>query len=102
MRQYPKRSRILFAAMPLMALAVGLTATQAVAGSPRDSGDRLSASKYARVATLHRRHEALRELHDGLRPGPLAASPNFELARFRHEACNLPTSTCPNSERDGQ
>jgi hypothetical protein len=113
MRQYLTPPRTLLAAMSVMVVAVGLTTTEVIAGSPGDSGDRLSASKSAHVAALHRRNVALRVLH----PGPLASSPYGEFTPFAssdpnfvyvpkvgilNEACNLPTSACPNTERDVQ
>jgi hypothetical protein len=118
MRQYLTQPRILLAAMPVMVAAVGLMTTEVFAGSPPDSGKGLLAPKSVHIssvhaAALHRRHLAQRELH----PGPLASSPYGEFtpriiafggARYIYvpkrgildEACNLPTSTCPNEQRD--
>ena len=123
MRQYLTQPRILLTAMPVMVVAVGLTTTEVI-GSPRDSGEGLSAAKSVHVssvhaAALHRRHLAQRELHGGPHPGPRTSSPYGEFTPgtfgysgpnyiyvpkvgILNEACNLPTSACPNDQRDVQ
>jgi len=94
-------------------LALGLLTNGAIAGSSSDHGKAQSARSSIHAVPLHRRHFARRELQ----PGLAAASPYGEFtprtiafggAKYIYapkrgildEACNLPTSACPNEQRD--
>jgi hypothetical protein len=115
MKQYLTWPKSLSAATLATFLALGLLNNGAVAGSSSDDGKAQFARSSIHAVPLHRRHLTQRELHPGLH----ASSPYGEFtprtfayvgARYIHvpkpeildEACNLPTSACPNTQRDGQ
>ena len=98
------------AAAASIAATLGLAATGAVAGSSAHTEKSHETHGTAHPATQHRRHVAHREFMPG--SGAYnAADPNLYrgpgyiyVSRWGilDEACNLPTSTCPNEMRDVQ
>ena len=112
MKQYLRWPKTLSAATLATFLTLGLLSNGAVAGSSSDGGKAQLARSSINAGPFHRRHLAQREL----KPGPRASSPygaftpgtfayagaNVPKREMLDQACNLPTSACPNSQRDGQ
>jgi hypothetical protein len=101
---------MIIAAAASIAATPGLAATGAVAGSSAQiEKDHLTRGT-AHPATQHRRHVARREFIPGsgaynAADPSLYRGPGYIYVPRRgilDEACNLPTSTCPNEMRDVQ
>jgi hypothetical protein len=95
MRKCVMVRQILFAAAPAFILALGFMTTDVMAGSTPKL-----AHSAAHSVVKHRRHVAQSEFFHAF-----GAAPSYVYAPGKgilDEACDLPTSTCPNEKRDVQ
>jgi hypothetical protein len=120
MRKYPIFRQVLSATAAVVVVALGFMTTAAMAGSSTHEARKQLAHAAANPTAQHRRHVARREFARGFGDEAYAAasqqSPAYREPSYSYmpgyayapgkgmvdEACNLPTSACPNEMRDGQ
>ena len=115
MRKPVTLAKMLFAIAPAAIVALGFVTTDVMAGSSARDGKHRPAGEVAHAAT-HRAHAAHREMVRGFdRSGSIHSAVPQIVTTGRgsgyvyvpgrgivDEACNLPTSACPNELRDIQ
>jgi hypothetical protein len=118
MRKHLMSAKILFATAPAVVASLGLMATGVMAGSSDHNAQPASPAAYSRIQ--HHRHLARHESAPGFGYSAYSAAgsiapddrgpayvqmPGYVYVPGKgilDEACNLPTSTCPNEMRDVQ
>jgi len=112
MRKHITLTKMLFAIAPAAIVALGFMATDVMAGSSTRDGKHRLAGEAAHAA--HRAHATHREFVRGFGgSGPVHSAVPQIVTTGRgsgyfyrpgkgivDEACNLPTSACPNEQRD--
>jgi hypothetical protein len=106
--------KMLFATVPAAIAVLGSVTPHVMAGSSTDNGKRQVERSAAHSVVQHRRHLAHRDFVHGFgdgTPAYYAVPPKVSAHRWPgyvyvpgkgilDEACNLPTSACPNEMRD--
>ena len=120
MRKYPILRQLLSATAAIVVVAFGCMPTGVMAGSSTHEARRQLAHAASNPVAQHRRHVARRDSARGFGDEAYAVasqqSPAYRKPSYSYlpdyayapgkgivdEACNLPTSGCPNEIRDGQ